>query len=99
MLSEGNGVELEAVEPLHGWKARGANAAIDHAPLALDQLELAKPEQIAHMIDVAAGASLGDFLVFSENGRQLELLEMMPEQQLRLVRGLGHAASRPSKAV
>jgi hypothetical protein len=42
--------------PLHGRKTRGANAALHHAPLAFDQLKLAKPEQIAHMIDAAARA-------------------------------------------
>jgi len=70
-----------------------------HAPLTFDQLKLAKPQQIAHMIDAAARAFLGDFLVFGENGWQLELLEMMPEQQLRLIVSLCHAASLPSKAV
>jgi hypothetical protein len=80
-------------------KARRANAALYHAPLAFDQLEHAEPEQIAHMIDAAARAVLRDFLVFGENGWQLELLEMMPEQQLRFIGGLGHAASWPSKAL
>jgi hypothetical protein len=93
LVERGDGVELEAVEPLHGREARGANAALHHTPLPLDQLKLAKPEQIAHMIDAAARAFLGDFLIFGENGWQLELLEMMPEQQLRSIRGLGHAAS------
>ena len=51
-----------------------ANAALHHAPLAFDQLELAEPEQIAHMIDAAGRAFLRDFLVFGENGWQLELL-------------------------
>jgi hypothetical protein len=45
------------------------------------------------MIDAAARAFLGDFLVFGENGWQLELLEMMPKQQLRFVGALRHAAS------
>ena len=98
-VERGDGAELEAVEPLHGRKARRANAALHHAPLTLDQLKLAKPEQIAHMIDAATRAFLGDFLVLGENGWQLELLEMMPEQQLRLICGLGHAAPWPSKAL
>ena len=45
------------------------------------------------MIDAAARAFLRDFLVFGENGWQLELLQMMPKQQLRFIGGLCHAAS------
>ena len=93
LVERGDGAELEAVEPLHGREASGANAALHHTPLALNQFKLAKPEQIAHMIDAAARAFLGDFFVFGENGWQLELLEMMPEQQLRFIGGLCHAAS------
>jgi hypothetical protein len=50
------------------------------------------------MIDATPRAFLSDFLIFGQNGGQLELLEMMPEQQLGFIRGLRHAASLPSKA-
>jgi hypothetical protein len=90
--------KIEAIEPLYGREARGANAPFHHAALALDQLELAKPEQIAHMIDTAARAFLGNFPVFGEKGGQFELLQMVLEKQLRFVRGLRHAAARSSSA-
>ena len=32
LVERGNGVELETVDPLHGWKARGVNAALHHEP-------------------------------------------------------------------
>ncbi len=55
-------------------------------------------EQIAHMIDTAARAFLRDFLIFGEECRQLELLQIMLQKQLRFVRGLRHAAARSSSA-
>ncbi|MGA7328406.1 MAG: hypothetical protein WBX25_28925 [Rhodomicrobium sp.] len=48
--------------------------ALGRAALALDQLKLAKPEQIAHMIHAAARAVLCLLFIFGEKGRQFELL-------------------------
>ena len=48
--------EVEAVEALHGRELGRLDAAVDHAPLALDDLGLDQPQQIARIVDALGGA-------------------------------------------
>ena len=82
--------EVEAVEALHGWELGRLDAAVDHAPLPLDDLGLDKPQQIARIVDAFGCALAGDLVVLAQDRRQLERLEMMGQQNLR---GVGHDAA------
>ena len=62
---------------------RGADAALDHAPFAIDEFEFGETQQEADMIETFACRLCGDFFIFSQEGRQFELPQMMGEQNLR----------------
>ena len=49
-----NGSEVERVETLHRGKAGGADAALDHAPFAIDEFELGEAQKEADMIEPLA---------------------------------------------
>ena len=69
-------------------------SAARHLPFPLDQLEFGQAQQIAGMIDPLGSALLGELVVFAQEGRQLERLEMMGEQQLRRIAHDAAPASR-----
>jgi hypothetical protein len=62
---------------------RGADAPLDHAPFAIDEFELGETQKEADMIKTFAPGLRGDFFIFAQEGRQLELTQMMREQNLR----------------
>src|ERR1700737_4832441 len=83
LVERRNGSEVERVETLHRGKAGGADAALDHAPFAIDEFELGEAQKEADMIEPLARGLCGDFFIFSQEGRQFELPQMMGEQNLR----------------
>ncbi len=78
-------LEVEAVEALGGGELRRLDAPLDHAALAVDQLQLAEPEQILHMVAALGRALAGELGVFGVEGRQAELLEVVLQQHLGCV--------------
>ena len=85
LLSEGDRREIETVEALHCREPCLLDAALDHPALPLDQFEFGQAQQVAGVVDPLGGALPGELVVFAQEGRQLECLEMMREQQLRLL--------------
>ena len=67
---------------LHRREPGGADTTLHHASLAIDEFEFYKTQQISNVILTFARRLDGDFLVFPQNGRQLELPQMMREEQL-----------------
>ena len=57
LVQRGHHLEVEAVEALGGRELSRFDASFDHPPLAFDQLELAKPQQIVSMV-LALGGTL-----------------------------------------
>ena len=51
--------------------------------VAVDQLKLRQPQQIAGMIDALCSALLCHLAVLPEEGRQLQLLQMVFQQHRR----------------
>ena len=49
LVERWNGSEVERVETLHRGKAGGADAALDHAPFAIDEFELGEAQQEADL--------------------------------------------------
>ena len=78
--------EVEAVEALHGRELGRLDAALHHAPLAIDQLLLGQPQQEAGIVDAFGGALPGDLVVLAQEGRQLQRLEVVGQQNLRACR-------------
>ena len=94
LVERGDDLEVEAVEALDHGEARRLDAPLDHAALAVDQLELDESQQVADVIDAFRGALPGDLVVLAQEGRQLQRLEVVGEQHLRCV---GHAPSPDSR--
>ena len=90
LVQAGDRLEVEAVEAFDRREPRGLDPALDHPPLAVDQLQLHQPGEEADMVQALGGALPGELLVFPQEGRQLQRLEVMGEQDLG---GVGHAAS------
>ncbi len=82
LVERGNGLEVEGIEALHRREAGLLDAPFDQAALTVDQFQLREAQQIAHVIDALGGALAGDLVVFPEEGRQPQLLQMMIQQNL-----------------
>src|SRR6266851_3015853 len=65
LVKAGQRSEVERVEALHRRKARLPDAPLDHAPLALDQLQLGQSQKIARMVNGFARAVAGDLVVLA----------------------------------
>ena len=83
-------LEVEAVQAFGRRELCGLDPALDHPAFALDQFQLAKPQQVVDVIPVLHCALPGLFGIFAVEGRQPELLEVVLQQNLR---GVGHAGA------
>ena len=83
-------LEVEAVEAFDGRELRGLDPALDHPALAVDELLLHQAGEKADVVQAFGRALAGELLVFPQEGRQLQRLEVMAEKNLG---GFGHAAS------
>jgi hypothetical protein len=91
-----DGGEVEAVQALDRREAGRADAPLDHPPLAFQELELGKTQQVGGMVDTLRRALPGELVVLAQEGRQLERLEVVRQQELGRV---AHAAAPPSRAM
>ena len=91
-----DGGEVEAVQALDRREAGLADAPLDHPPLAIQQLELGQAQQVGGVVDTLRRALPGELVVLAQEGRQLERLEVVRQQELRRV---AHAAAPPSRAM
>ena len=87
-------LEVEAVQALGGREFRSLDAPLDHSPLTVDQLQLDQAREELDVIQPFSRILAGELVVFPEEGRQLQGLQVMREQDLR---GLGHAAFPDSR--
>jgi len=74
--------EVESVEALHRREPGGAYAALDDPALAIDQFQFHQAQQIAGVIDAALRALARHLVVLAQDRRQLQLLEVVPEENL-----------------
>ena len=80
LLSARDGLEVEALELLDDREPGLPDAALDQAALAVDRLHLHQPGEELHMIQALGRALARQLLVFPQDGRQLELLQVVFEQ-------------------
>src|SRR6516225_4991303 len=71
--------ELETVQTLHRREPRLLDAALDHSLFPVDQFKLGQAQQITRVVDAFGSALLGELVVFAQETRQLERLEVMDE--------------------
>ena len=77
LVQRGDGLEVEAVEAFGDRELRCLDAPLDHAPFAIDQFQLHQPGQELNMIQALGRALARHFLVFPQEGRQLQGLEVV----------------------
>ncbi len=63
------GRHVEAVEAFDGGKSRRLDAPLDHAALAVDQLQLGQAQQVARVPHVLRGTETGNLLMLAQEGR------------------------------
>ena len=80
-------LEVEALELFDDREPGLPDAALDEAALAVDQLQLHQSGEELHMIQALDRALARQFLVFPQEGRQLQPLQVMFEQDAG---GLSH---------
>ena len=73
-------LEAEAPELCDDREPGLLDTPLDEAALAVDQLQLHQPGQEPHMIQALGRALARQFLVFPQEGRQLQPLQVMLEQ-------------------
>ena len=93
LVQLGDRLEVEAFECR---ELRGLDAPLDHPPLTIDQFQLDQAGEELDMIQPLGGALACLFLIFPQEGGQLQRLEVMGEQDLR---GLGHSAASDIRAM
>jgi len=77
LVEAGNGGEVESVEALDRREPGLADSPFGDPAFAIEEFEFDEPEQIPNVVDAVARGLACDFLIFPQNGRQLELLEVM----------------------
>jgi len=82
LLSDGIAVKSKLSRLLTVGNRASLDAALDHPAFPLDQFEFGQAQQIAGMVNALSGALLGELVVFAQERRQLERLEVMGEQKL-----------------
>src|SRR5215471_209578 len=94
LLSEGIAMKSKLSRLFTVGNRASWDAALDHPLFPVDQFEFGQTQQVAGMVDALGGTLLGKFVVFAQEGRQLERLEVMGEQKLRRVTHDAAPASR-----
>ncbi len=90
-IERGDGGEVEALQLLDGGELGLLDPPLHEAALPVDQFQLDEPFEVPDMRDALGGGDPGLLVVFAQNRRQLERLEMVLEQDLRR---LSHDAHR-----
>ena len=70
-------LEVEAVQAFDGREFGGFDPPFDHPPLAIDQFHLDQPRQELHMIQPLGSALTRNLLVFPQECRQLQCLQVV----------------------
>ena len=80
LVQRRDGLELEAVEALHGGELRRLDAPLDEAPFAVDELELDQAREELDMVQALVRRLARHLLVLAKERRELQHLEPMFEQ-------------------
>ena len=81
LVHRGDGQEVEGVQALRGWEVCRADAAMDHALVAVDEFQFGETQQVVGVISAFGGALGGQLAVLPQEGRQLQFLEVVVQEQ------------------
>ena len=95
-VHRGYGQEVEGVQAFDRGEAGGANAALHHALVAVDEFQFGETQQVVRVVHILGGALGGQLAVLPEEGGQPQFLEVVLQEQ----RGpVAHAALPGSRAM
>ena len=80
-----NSLEVEALQALNRREPSLSDPPLDHPALTIDQFQFGKAQQIPDMIGAFCGTLASQFVVLTQEGRQLEGLELMSQSYRRIV--------------
>ena len=96
LVQRRDGGEVEGLQGFDGGEPCGTDPSFHHAALAVDQFEFRQTQKVARMVEPLLSSLTCNLLVLAQEGRQLQLLQVVCEQHLRRAVGLGedlrHAA-------
>ena len=81
LVHRGDGQEVEGVQALDGGETGGANAALYHALVAVDEFQFRETQQVVRVVHILGGALGGQLAVLPEEGGQPQFLEVMLQEQ------------------
>ena len=82
LVQRRDGQEVEGVvQALGGGEARGADAALHHALVVVDEFQFGETQQVVRVIGAFGGALGGQLAVLPQEGGQLQLLEVVFQEQ------------------
>ena len=80
-VHRGDGQEVRGVQALRGGEVCRADAALDHALVAVDEFQFGEAQQVVGVISAFGGALGGQLAVLSEEGGHLEFLQVVLQEQ------------------
>jgi hypothetical protein len=96
LVQRRDGGDVEGLPAFDGGEPCGTDPSFHHAALAVDQFEFRQTQQVARMVEPLLSSLTRNLLVLAQEGRQLQLLQLVREPRLRRAVGLGedlrHAA-------
>ena len=96
LVHRGDGGEVEGVQTLGGGEAGGADPALHQALVSVGEFHFGQAQQVVGVADALGGALGSQLAVLSQEGGQLQFLEMVIKEQRGLV---AHAALLPDSRV
>ena len=85
LVERRDGGKVEAVQAFDRREPGFLDPALDGSALPVDQLELGQAQQVAGVVDAFGCALAGELVVLAQEGWQLERLQVMGKQNLRLI--------------
>ena len=76
-----DGHKVEGVQGLDRGEAGGPDPALHHALVSVDEFQFGQAQQVVGMVSALGGALGGQLAVLSEEGGQLQLLEVVFQEQ------------------
>jgi len=94
LVELGDRLEVEAVQAFDRRELRRLDPAFDHPALPINHFQFDQPSEEPDMILPLGGALTGQLGVFPKEGRQLQCLEVMRQQEFG---GVRHGASADTR--
>ena len=81
LVHRGYGQEVEGVQAFDRGEAGGANAALHHALVSVDEFQFGQTQQVVRVVHILGGALGGQLAVFPQEGGQPQFLQVVFQEQ------------------